>query len=178
MGTMGRFSVEVAPKKDVPVPEVVKEVKETYIQRSKRFWNVLISDYKDSVRETIKDVKAKPKKTSVYLGTMYAGATNPNEKSYLEVVLESADEMILISDSNRNRSVENRLKFIHSCYNEGLIRHLSLGMFSFIWLDNFHNDCALYPSQCYYIQPGFLDFHTRVIDVGFLGRWWNIQNAM
>ena len=35
--TVARFSVEVAPKKDVPVPEVVKEVKETYIQRSSKF---------------------------------------------------------------------------------------------------------------------------------------------
>jgi len=109
---------------------------------------------------------------------MYAAATNPDERSFREVVLETTDEMTLISDAIRNPAAEQKLKFIHSCYNQGLIRHLSLGVFSFMWLENFDKDCALYPSQCYYLQPGFLDFHTRILDVGFLGRWWKIYNDM
>lgn len=113
------------------------------------------------------------------IGTaIYGAATNPDERSYREVVLQATDEMILISDPIRNPVAEQKLKFIHSCYNEGLIRHLSLGIFSVIWLENFDKSCAVYPSQCYYLQPGILDFHTRIIDIGFFGHWWKIYSDM
>lgn len=109
---------------------------------------------------------------------LYAMGSNPDAKSFYEVVVESADNMILVSDLNKNPSAEERLRLLHASYNEGIIRHTNLGIFSLMWLGNYHSNLGIYPSQCSYLKPGLADFHERIIDVGFLGRWWNITRYM
>merc|ERR1712071_686441 len=175
--TVARFSAEANPIKEAPaVP------KETKVQQWARFWKVLYADYKHSADDTISGIKEKPRKAAIYFGILgaaiYGVSTNPDEHSYREAVLQATDEIILISDPIRNPASEEHLKFIHSCYNQGLIRHLSLGIFSFIWMDNCDKECAVYPTQCYYLQPGLLDFHTRILDVGFFGHWWKMYHSM
>lgn len=104
--------------------------------------------------------------------------TNPEDRTYYTALLQSADEAILVSEANLNPKTDKRLSFIHQCYNEGTIRCLSLGLFSLIWIGNYHKDCGIYPSQCSYLEPGILNFHQRIVDIGFLGQWWNIRKYM
>ncbi|NWH82949.1 TIM29 translocase, partial [Piaya cayana] len=33
-------------------------------------------------------------------------------------------------------------------------------------------DAALYAAQCRHLRPRWRDLPSRVLDVGFLGRWW------
>ena len=109
---------------------------------------------------------------------LYAMAENPEARTYYAALLESSDDMIPVSDLNKNPASEERLKLIFSAYNEGTIRYMNLGLFSLIWLGNYHENCALYPSQCSFLKPGFLGFHHRILDIGFLGKWWNISRYM
>lgn len=168
---------------------------------SEKFWEVLYSDYKEVVVDTFTGMKAKPKKAAAYLtgifncsqrqsqhcyrviilictgiGCMlYAAETNPAARTYYEAMVKAADDAILVSEANLNPATDNRLCLIRQSYNEGTVCCLSLGLFSLIWLANYHQDCGIYPSQCKYLQPGIINFHKRIIDVGFLGQWWNIQ---
>merc|ERR1712071_560192 len=105
--TVARFSAEANPIKEAPaVP------KETKVQQWARFWKGLYADYKHSADDTISGIKEKPRKAAIYFGILgaaiYGVSTNPD--------------------------AEEHLKFIHPCYNQGLIRNLSLGIFSFIWM--------------------------------------------
>lgn len=109
---------------------------------------------------------------------LYALETNPAARTYYNALVESEDDLILVSDANRNSASEERLKFIHSCYNEGTIRCLNLGLFSLIWVANYHPDCGIYKSQCDFLKPGILNFHKRIVDVGFIGQWWVIKQYM
>lgn len=109
---------------------------------------------------------------------LYALETNPVARTYYSALVESENDMILVSDANRNTAAEERLKFIHSCYNAGTTRCLNLGLFSFIWVANYHPDCGIYKAQCDFLKPGIINFHKRVIDVGFLGQWWTINKYM
>lgn len=108
----------------------------------------------------------------------YMLETNPDSRSYYTTLLESADDAILVSEANLNPTADQRLTLLRQSYNEGTVRCLNLGLFSLIWLANYHPDCGIYPSQCEYLKPGVLNFHKRVIDVGFLGKWWNIRRYM
>lgn len=36
----------------------------------------------------------------------------------------------------------------------------------------------MFKSQCGYLKPRYLTFPERVQDVGFLGRWWRIEQLM
>jgi len=101
--------------------------------------------------------------------------TNPEARTYYETMVKAADDAILVSDANLNPTTDQHLCLIRQSYNEGTVRCLNLGVFSLIWLGNYHQDCGIYPSQCKYLKPGIVNFHKRVIDVGFLGQWWNIN---
>ena len=105
-------------------------------------------------------------------------STNPDKKNFYETLLESADEMILVSELNKNSATEERLRLLHASFNDGTVRHMNLGLFSLIWLGNYHPDLGVYPAQCSYLKPGIRDFHERVVDVGFLGKWWNMSRYM
>lgn len=108
----------------------------------------------------------------------YAIRTNPDAKSYYETLVETTDDVILVSKANLNPRAEQRLQFIRQAYNEGVVRHMSLGVCSIMWLGNFHPDCGIYPSQCDYLKPGIINFHKRIVDIGFIGYWWNINRYM
>lgn len=120
----------------------------------------------------------KPFFFAVLGASLFAISKNPEARTYYEALVESADDMILVSDLNKNPAAEDRLRFLHTAYNEGRIRCTSLGLFSLIWLDNYHPDCGIYSSQCSYLKPSLLDFHSRIVDIGFLGKWWIIKHYM
>ena len=110
--------------------------------------------------------------------TLYAITTNPDDVHYRPAILQATDDLAMVSDLNRNPATEKFLTGIHSAYNKGILRRLSLGPFSLMWLHNYDGKCAVYPSQCDYMKPGIMDFHKRIVDVGCFGRWWNIHRYM
>lgn len=55
---------------------------------------------------------------------------------------------------------------------------LSIGFFSFLWVDNYSKVCGVFKSRCDYLKPRYLTFHERIMDVGFAGQWWVINKKM
>jgi len=108
----------------------------------------------------------------------YCASTNPTEISFRDTVISMSNEMALIPKSILNTAAANHITFLESCYNQGIVRRLSIGVASFIWLDNYDPAVGNYASQCSYLQPRYLRFHQRVIDIGFIGRWWMMDSAM
>jgi hypothetical protein len=45
-------------------------------------------------------------------------------------------------------------------------------------LDNYDGDLAVYKATCSYLKPKYLTFHERIVDVGFVGKWWKLQEYM
>ena len=45
-------------------------------------------------------------------------------------------------------------------------------------MDNYDEGMGLYAARCDYLQPSWTDMRHRVIDVGFLGRWWIADTKM
>lgn len=84
----------------------------------------------------------------------------------------------MVGEPIRNPITTKHLKSIEQCYNEGIIRRLSLGIVSFIWLDNYEKECANYKATCSYLKPEYLGFHHRIVDVGFIDKWWILEDKM
>ena len=38
-----------------------------------------------------------------------------------------------------------------------------------IWVDDFAPELGGFAARCEYIQPGFTDLRSRLVDIGFLG---------
>lgn len=83
-----------------------------------------------------------------------------------------------MGESVRNPVAVKHIKFLEKCYNENVVRYMNLGILSFIWVDDYDNTCANYRATCSYLRPRYMTFYQRIIDVGFLNRWWISEEKM
>ena len=49
-----------------------------------------------------------------------------------------------------------------------------------MWSDNYAPECGLYKSQCEYLKPSYFAWldSDRLVDIGFLDKWWLAHKAM
>lgn len=83
-----------------------------------------------------------------------------------------------VGETIRNEISVQHVQILEKCYNEGIVRRFSIGILSIIWLDNYDKDCSLYKAVCPYLKPRYLNFYERIIDIGFLDRWWILDRKM
>lgn len=166
----------------LPRPYLPERFKGTIVEKWAKYWEGLIHDYSEVFRDAIKESREKPLRTTLYFtlacGLTYAGKTNPSEMDHRDRVIDYQNEFGLVGKPIRNPNAEVYLKTLENSYNFGLIRRISLGFFSIIWLDNYDKGVALYQAQCEYLKPRYLTFYERIIDVGFLGRFWILERKM
>jgi len=62
--------------------------------------------------------------------------------------------------------------------NQKKLRLLSLGIITLMWVDLYDEDDCTYPAICEYTSVGFLNFHERIIDVGFWNEFWRLKHKM
>ncbi|KAB7501466.1 Uncharacterized protein Anas_11103 [Armadillidium nasatum] len=143
------------------------------------YWILVGQDYKRSTIDLIKESRKKPLKTSIVItslsGIIYSIKTNPNEIDFKSTVQLYLNESAMYGEKTRNKEVDNFYVQLIDSFNHGLVRRISFGVFSIIWIDNYSKEHGIYKSQCKYLRPRYLTFHTRIVDFGFLGRWWNID---
>lgn len=111
-------------------------------------------------------------------GCFYSSRHNPDETMFREQLIQSSIKLIQVGEPIRNPVSVQHIKWLEQCYNEGLIRRINLGILSLIWLDNYDRDCFLYKAVCSYLKPRYITFHERIVDVGFLERWWLLERKM
>lgn len=146
------------------------------------YWKQLYFDYKEVALDVGREAKQKPLKTTFY--GLLSGSTylcvknNPDETSFISQLRLYNSEMILVHESCHKKESAQHLKFLQQCLNAGLIRRLSLGVISFIWIDNYDETLALYKATCPYLKPKYLQFHDRIIDIGFWNKWWKLDEVM
>ena len=142
----------------------------------------IVNDYKEVGKEILQDMKSHPVKSSVYMGTIgtiiYFNKHNPTEDSFRHQLQNNANDLLLLSDLIRNPDSDNHIQKLVRSYNEGLVRRLSLGVCSFMWLDNYDKDVDVYQARCKSLKVGWLEMKDRIIDVGVLDRWIYMEKAM
>nr|CAD7414116.1 unnamed protein product [Timema poppensis] len=146
------------------------------------YWKNLYLDYKEVAVETYSKSKKKPKKTlAIFTGVGllgYCASTTPDELKYRDQLLIYSNDMTLVGEPIRNPRASRYLDQVEKYYDVGVVRNISLGILSVMWLDNYDSSCGIYSSQCDYLKPRFTEMTDRVLDVGFLGRWWILHNIM
>ncbi|CAH0385542.1 unnamed protein product [Bemisia tabaci] len=156
--------------------------KERMLTRLKLYWKALYRDYKDVLVESLTTIKNNPLKSSVY-GTLagslyYCCKTNPDERMFRSYLLSCANKMSLIGAGVRNPKAADHLTFIEGSYNARVVRWMSLGIISLIWLDDHSSELCVYKAICPHLGLDYFSFHQRILDVGFLGRWWILEKKM
>lgn len=140
-------------------------------------------DYRDSFITIGEQMRERPLKAAVYIG-LSAGAihmsnTNPTELDLRSRLQEHMNASAMMSDKIRNKEVDNKLNHFVDCYNRDTLRRLNLVLFSLAWEDNFSSECGLFRATVSHLKPRYFTFfQERVLDVGFLGRWWYLEKLV
>ncbi|XP_034151050.1 mitochondrial import inner membrane translocase subunit Tim29 [Esox lucius] len=167
--------------------EVTAPVKGTRWERFKQSklgqWLIGMSrDYKEACREIAVGAWERPVKASVYL-SLLGGAgvciyTNPDDTSFETTVMDRANQLGLLTPWIRSGTSDGHVQKLVKLRNEGRLRHLSLGMVSLTYFTDYDPDASLYEAQCSNLSVPWRELHMRVLDVGFVGRWWILDHKM
>lgn len=145
------------------------------------FQNIL-NDYRTVAVETVGDMKSHPIKATIYITSLgftgYLMKTNPSKESFYESVTENANKLVTVGDPIRNPYSETHIRNLVDCANRGVLRRLTFGVCSFMWIDNFDESVDLYEARCKPLKVGWLEWRERIVDFGMVGRWWELDKAM
>ncbi|KAK6620361.1 hypothetical protein RUM44_006762 [Polyplax serrata] len=170
---------KIPPKFVFQVPE---KAKGTVVEKWIKYWEGLINDYVEVFRDTLHEGRTKPYKTAAIAAAgsffTYAVYNNPTEQDYRDGVIYYQNLFGLVGKSVRNPGADVYLKTLEKAFNHKLIRRLSLGICCFMWIDNYDNALGIYKSQCEYLKPRYTNFHERIIDFGFLNKFWMLDRKM
>uniref|UniRef100_A0A4W5LP03 Translocase of inner mitochondrial membrane 29 n=1 Tax=Hucho hucho TaxID=62062 RepID=A0A4W5LP03_9TELE len=139
-------------------------------------------DYKEACREIVVGAWERPIKASIYLGLLGGAGTciytNPDDASFETTVLDTANQLGLLTPWIRSGTSDGHVQNLAKLRNEGRLRHLSLGMVSLTYFADYNPDASLYEAQCSNLSVPWRELHTRVLDIGFAGRWWILDHKM
>lgn len=162
--------------------EVPERFKGTVVETWMLYWKRLVIDYRDVFLGVVEQTKAKPIQSAIYGGlagsVVYSFKHNPNETDFIEQLRSHNTKMVLVDPACQNPTSSQYLTFLERCYNEGIVRRLNFGIFSLLWLDDYERALGIYKATCSYTRPELLSWHKRIIDVGFLNKWWKIDENM
>ncbi|XP_007951784.1 mitochondrial import inner membrane translocase subunit Tim29 [Orycteropus afer afer] len=136
----------------------------------------LLRDYAEACGDAAAAARARPVRAAVYVGllggTVACCALAPSEAAFEEALLDASGTLLLLAPATRNRSSEAYVQRMLWLRGRGRLRHLNLGLCSIVYEAPFDAQASLYQARCRYLQPRWTDFPGRILDVGFVGRWW------
>lgn len=162
--------------------ELPERFKGTAVEKWAGYWKNLYIDYRDVALDAGKQIKTRPYRSG-FLGITgsflyYCARHNPTEKDFIEELRKFNSDLILVDESCHKPEAAEYLKFLERAHNQGLIRTLNLGALSLMWLHDYDAALGVYKATCLYTKPDYLHFRERIVDVGFLDRWWKLDKKM
>ncbi|XP_004632916.1 mitochondrial import inner membrane translocase subunit Tim29 [Octodon degus] len=142
----------------------------------------LLQDYAEACKDAAAAARARPGRAALYSGLLggaaFCFALAPSEAAFEEALLEASGTLLLLAPATRNRDSESFLQRLLWLRGRGCLRHVNLGPCSLVYEAPFDAQASLYQARCRYLQPRWVDFPGRVLDVGFVGRWWVLRARM
>lgn len=159
-----------------------KRVEGTMAENWLKYWKNVCKDYRDVAVDVVKESREKPAKatliaTGAFL-TGYFAKYNPDKAHFRDAFIKAANEASLCHQDLIRDDVKEHLAFVEQSFNKDMLRYTSLGVMSFVWVDNFSQDVKKFDAQCDYLRVGYLDRLNRIVDIGFLGTWWCLTRKM
>lgn len=168
-------------------PVAGEQVKPGFWERMKNkkfvLWTKhLLHDYGEACKDIVVGAKERPGKATLYISLLASvgicSSKAPSEDSFQCSLLEASSCLLLLSPWARSGSSDQHVQRLMELRNEGRLRHINLIIFSLMYEAPYDPDSDLYSSQCSHLKPRWSEFPSRVLDIGFFGNWWLLQNKM
>lgn len=142
----------------------------------------LLRDYAEACGDAAAATRARPVRAAVYVGLLGGAAAcfalAPSEAAFEEALLDASGSLLLLAPATRNRDSEAFLQRLLWLRGRGRLRHVNLGLCSLVYEAPYDAQASLYQARCRYLQPRWAEFPDRILDVGFVGRWWVLGARM
>ncbi|KAM5171409.1 mitochondrial import inner membrane translocase subunit Tim29 [Mantella aurantiaca] len=168
-------------------PVVGEQVKPGFWERmkNKKFvvWTKsLLHDYGEACKDIAVGAKERPGKAALYIslltGVGICSSRAPTEDSFQSSMLDASSCLLFLSPWTRSGKSDQHVQRLMELSNQGRLRHINLLIFSLMYEAPYDPECDLYSTQCSHLKPRWSEFPDRVLDIGFFGRWWLLQNKM
>ncbi|XP_068129589.1 mitochondrial import inner membrane translocase subunit Tim29 [Hyperolius riggenbachi] len=168
-------------------PVVEAQIKPGFWERMKNrkfvIWTKgLLRDYGAACKDIAVDAKERPGKAALYIsllaGAAVCSSKAPSEHSFECSLLEASCTLLLLSPWTRSGRSDQHVQRLTELRNEGRLRHINFMVFSLMYEAPYDEECDLYPTHCPHLKPRLTDFPSRVLDIGFFGHWWLLQQMM
>uniref|UniRef100_A0A452QMV1 Translocase of inner mitochondrial membrane 29 n=1 Tax=Ursus americanus TaxID=9643 RepID=A0A452QMV1_URSAM len=126
---------------------------------------VLLRDYAEACGDAAAAARARPWRAAV-------------EAAFEEALLDASGTLLLLAPATRNRASEDYVQRLLWLRGRGRLRHVNLGLCALVYEAPVDAEASLYQARCRYLQPRWADFPDRILDVGFVGRWWVLAARM
>lgn len=162
--------------------KVASKVKVGILKRFGNYLKIVAEDYKAVAQETVQDITSGSIKAAVYLtglaslGFLYKA--NPTERDLETVLLESAHDLSLISESIRNTQADCFVDKLCSARRDGSLHHTSLGVLSLVWISENRDELDLYSAKCKHTNLPWYQWHKKIVDIGILGKFMTLDKLM
>ncbi|XP_055519836.1 LOW QUALITY PROTEIN: mitochondrial import inner membrane translocase subunit Tim29 [Leucoraja erinacea] len=178
-GLWARFTATATATAAAARPELRARLRDSRV--GVWMWS-LVADYREACKEIVVGARDNPWKASLYCLLLGGAATcayyNPSEKSFQESLLESSNQLLVLSPLVRSCHADRHIQKLVTIKTQGRLRHVSLGVFSLVYTAPYDPDTSIYGAHCEYLRPRWSDFPDRVLDLGFLGKWWVLVSKM
>ncbi|XP_036611712.1 mitochondrial import inner membrane translocase subunit Tim29 [Trichosurus vulpecula] len=142
----------------------------------------LLQDYASACSDAAIAARERPLRAALYAGLLGGAAAcahrTPEEASFEEALLDASGTLLLLAPGTRNPGSEAHVQRLLWLRGRGRLRHRNLGVCSLLYEAPCDPEASLYQARCSHLQPRWADFPGRVLDVGFLGRWWVLSARM
>ena len=154
----------------------------TRYTKYKRSITNIMSDYAETFRNFAVYFRRKPVKCSIFssflLLVSFFTHYCPDADSYSDIITSNTNDISLISPKLRNRAAQKEIFYLKQLQDEGRINTFSVGPCRIAYIRRIPLNNKLYALNCKFLIPSNLTFYNRILDVGFMNKWWYIDSAM
>ena len=148
----------------------------------KFFKNVWL-DYSEVFKDAKTKVRKSPVKASCYgmasLFVLNMFRTNEGLRSYSAEVVSACNRVGSVVEKCRNPISGQFVQNIGELNCHRLLRQIDLGFSTLIYKADSNPELALYRYNCPYMKPTLREFFLeRLVDLGVLGHWFNLEYKM
>jgi len=164
-------------------PRLLTRIANKFPKKWADYWRGVAHDYRHTATTTLEQMKERPGKAAVYIGALAFGCqllrSNPSAGRLHQRLVEGVTDSALLAPAVRSPAYSEALRHRLDCWNHGTLRTLDLVLLSLAWEDNHNPELKSPRGTVKHLRPKYTDFfQTRVLDVGFLGRWWYLEHML
>lgn len=151
-------------------------------ENTKETVRLMINDYTTVFRELAEESRSRPVATVAKFCAagviVHVAMENPSEVQYRGALIEANDDLALLPRALRNPVSYDYVKELVHISGQGRLHFTNLGLFSIVTRGDYTPGVVSFEAQHWSVSSWARDIKDRIVDVGFYGRFPNLEKAM